>query len=219
MGLRVIADSILTVLLAPPCAICGCVLSRPLDGAVCDDCWASIRAIPASFCPAAISRGQAIGQYEGTLRDLIHALKYDGRRSIAPRLSRLMAHYGRDVLSGAHAAIPVPLHRRRLRQRGFNQAEDLARGLGVPVKRVLERVRATTPQVDLPAEFRRANVRDAFSVRHRVLGRPDCSLQGQIVVLVDDVATTGATLEACARALKTAGVTEVRALTAARVVM
>jgi ComF family protein len=130
-----------------------------------------------------------------------------------------MAHYGRDLLSDAHAAIPVPLHRRRLRQRGFNQAEDLARGLGVPVRRVLKRVRATTPQVDLPAEFRRANVRDAFSVRHRLLGRPDCSLQGQIVVLVDDVATTGATLDACARALKTAGVTEVRALTAARVVM
>src|SRR5204862_6556651 len=120
---------------------------------------------------------------------------------------------GADLLDGAGCAVPVPLHASRRRSRGFNQAFDLARHLGLPVSKALRRVRATTAQTGLPAAQRHRNVRHAFApTRHaRVLA-------GAIVVLVDDVSTTGATLEACARALKEAGVREVRALTAARVV-
>jgi ComF family protein len=221
VNLRTVADTLLAALLAPPCALCGRVLERPLDGAVCHLCWQQIQPTAASFALRGISHARALGAYDGTLRDVIHALKYDGRRSIAPRLAQLMTRHGQDVLNGADVVIPVPLHRRRRRQRGFNQAEDLARGLGLPVAPVLRRVRATQPQIELPAEQRRENLRDAFDLRrrgwHTIGGRTDARpLHGSVVVLVDDVATTGATLEACARVLRAAGA-EVRALTAARV--
>ncbi len=124
-----------------------------------------------------------------------------------------MRQRGADVLAGAACAIPVPLHPSRRRQRGFNQAADLARHLGVPVVAALRRVRATPTQTGLPAGRRHRNVRDAFAVT-----RAAAALTGATVVVIDDVSTTGATLEACARTLKEVGVSEVRALTAARVV-
>jgi ComF family protein len=216
MFLRRVADTLLAALLAPPCAVCGRVIERPLDGAVCDVCWAAVSPHALPFFLPHIAHAQAIGPYEATLRDVLQALKYDRRRSIAPRLSRMMAAHGQHLLSDADVVVPVPLHSRRLRQRGFNQAEDLARGLGTPVANLLRRVRATTPQVDLPAERRRDNVRDAFAVRPRLGLSGRTITTPALVVLIDDVATTGATLEACARALKGAGVAEVRALTAAR---
>jgi ComF family protein len=143
----------------------------------------------------------------------VHALKYDGRRSLARRLGALMRQRGHDVLDGAVCAIPVPLHSSRRRHRGFNQADDLARFVGLPVVHALKRTRRTGPQADLPAAQRHRNVRDAFASTRSVR-----RLAGAVVVLIDDVSTTGATLEACARALKHAGVAEVRALTAARAV-
>ncbi|MDE3155519.1 MAG: ComF family protein [Acidobacteriota bacterium] len=155
---------------------------------------------------------------------IIHALKYGGRRSVARGLSALMRAQGSDLLAGADCVVPVPLHRRRLRERGFNQAADLAAGLGLPVRPLLRRVRATPSQVELPAARRHANVRDAFAAVVPSRGWPPWrpadagGLEGLCVVLVDDVSTTGATLDACARALKAAGVREVRALSAARVV-
>jgi len=213
---RDFVEAVLSALLSPPCAACGCVLDRPLDGAVCAACWSSIVPAGSSFSLDRIARARALGPYEGTLRSVLHALKYDRRRSIAPPLSRMMAAHGADVLRDADLVVPVPLHRRKQRERGFNQAEDLARGLGLPVVRALKRVRATAPQIDLSREERAANVRDAFVPRSgRTEDRP---LQGLVIVLVDDVATTGATLEACARVLKRAGASDVRALTAARVV-
>jgi ComF family protein len=160
-----------------------------------------------------IVRAQAIGAYQGALREIIHALKYDGRRSLARPLGALMRERGADVLTGALCAVPVPLHPSRKRSRGFNQAGDLACRIGLPVCGALERLRPTEAQAGLPAEQRRRNVEDAFG-----LARAGRGLSGATVVLIDDVSTTGATLEACARVLKEAGVREVRALTAARVV-
>ena len=157
-------------------------------------------------------RARAIGAYEGSLRAIVHALKYDGRRSLAPRLAALLERCGSDVLEGAHATVPVPLHRSRQRTRGFNQAEDIARRLPLPTVRALKRVRRTVSQTDLPEADRQANVRGAFSLRRRA------PVRNAIVVLVDDVSTTGATLEACARVLIEGGAREVRALTVARVV-
>jgi ComF family protein len=176
---------------------------------VCERCWSAIVRYPT---PA-----NAIGEYDGVLREIIHALKYDGRRSTAARLSRLMAEQGAAVLVGADVVVPVPLHPKRERERGFNQADDLARGLGLPVATLLRRIKSTTPQVDLPAAERRRNVKDAFVYIGRSLDRPRPEIDGAIFVLVDDVATTGATLDACARVLTAAGAREVRALTAARV--
>jgi ComF family protein len=156
---------------------------------------------------------RAIGSYDGTLRAIVHAFKYDGRRSLAARLGALMRARGADVLRGADAIVPVPLHRARRRERGFDQAADLARHVGLPVVYALRRTRPTAVQASLPAARRHGNVRDAFAARPAA-----AALDGLTVVLVDDVSTTGATLEACARVLTDAGVRELRALTAARVV-
>jgi ComF family protein len=120
---------------------------------------------------------------------------------------------GEPLLLDADLAVPVPLHPSRRRERGFNQAEDLAQHVGLPMLVALRRVHRTVAQADLPAARRHGNVKGAFAAR------PDCrSISGKIVVLIDDVSTTGATLDACAIALKDAGAREVRALTAARVV-
>ncbi len=185
--------------------------------------------------PSAVDRHGSIGPYQDSLRDILHAVKYDGRRSLAQGLAALARDAGRDVLSGMDAAVPVPLHRARRRARGFNQAADLASGLGLPVLHALRRVRATAPQASLPAARRRANVRQAFALaprpwwragmrgardlgRHARLAATACLVSGKRLVLVDDVCTTGATLDACARVLKAAGAAEVRAITAARAV-
>jgi ComF family protein len=231
-------DAVLAVVLAPACAACGELLPHPTHGPVCDACWRSIlpltppvcgvcgdalpswRAIsvPLSLCPRCrrrprtVDAARAVGAYDGALRAVVHALKYEGRRSLARPLARLMRDRCAAVLDGADVAVPVPLHPSRRRQRGFNQALDLARGLGLPVVRALRRARATPSQTGLPAAQRHRNVRDAFALTWRA-----GAAAGRIVVLVDDVSTTGATLDACAGVLKTAGAREVRAVTAARV--
>jgi predicted amidophosphoribosyltransferase len=229
VSLRHSLNAVVAAMFAPPCAVCGRVLDAPLDGAVCASCWDAIVPRASAFALHLISQGRAIGPYESTLRDVVHALKYDKRRSIAVRLSAMMAVAGCDVLRGADLVVPVPLHRRRQRERGFNQAEELARHLPLPMFRVLKRVRATHSQIDLPADERRDNVRGAFGLRRTWLGpargwsvpamgrSDDRPLRGHTIVIVDDVATTGATLEACARVLRSAGAADIRALTAARV--
>jgi ComF family protein len=232
-------DGVLAVVLAPACAACDELLDHPSEGPVCARCWASILPLTPPLCDGcgdplptwrsisvplarcarcrrttrAVDRTRAIGPYDGALRAIVHALKYEGRRSLARPLGRLMRRRGADILDGTACVVPVPLHSSRRRERGFNQALDLARQLDRPVVAALTRARATATQTGLPAARRHRNVRDAFAVT-----RAGASLAGATVVLVDDVSTTGATLEACARALKQAGVAEIRALTAARVV-
>jgi ComF family protein len=210
---RPLTNALLSALLSPPCAACSATLDRPLDGAVCDRCWSSLQARSIATCQRSgvIVRATAIGEYDGTLRDIIHALKYDGRRSVAPPLARLMAVHGRDVLDRCDVVVPVPLHRARERDRGFNQAADLALGLGARTFTGLRRVRNTPPQVGLSAAARAANIRQAFVLASSF------NPAGLTIVLVDDVVTTGATLDACAQVLHAAGAREVRALTAARV--
>jgi ComF family protein len=180
------------------CAGCDRVLDHPTQGPVCAECW--------RLCAAGI--------YDGALRNVIHAFKYDGRRSLAIRLAALMRERSPEVLDGAQAVVPVPLHPSRRRTRGFNQAEDLARHLRCPVVRALRRTKATATQAELPATERTGNVRDAFAPTAKA-----GALRGKIVVLVDDVTTTGATLESCAMVLRACGVSEVRTLTAARAVL
>lgn len=164
-----------------------------------------------------VDGARAAGEYEGALREILHAFKYEGRRVLVGPLAAMMRAAGAGILGDADATIPVPLHPWRRMRRGFNQADALARGLGLPVLRALWRVRVTASQTGLHAAARRRNVRHAFGLspflsRERRLRL----LEGRIVVLVDDVRTTGATLEACAAVLKDAGAREVRALTVAR---
>jgi ComF family protein len=149
---------------------------------------------------------------------LVHELKFRGRRRVAERLAEaLLAEAAvRRTLHDAQVVVPVPLHPRRRRERGFNQSGLLAQALARPsglrvVEDALARRQDTPPQTGLSAAGRRANVAHAFVVRRRP------AVSGRIVVLVDDVLTTGATARACARALKAAGAAEVRLVTAARV--
>ncbi|MFO7694416.1 MAG: phosphoribosyltransferase family protein [Vicinamibacterales bacterium] len=188
---------------------------------MCRACWAAVYRFPA----AAGASEAAVGPYEGRLRDIIHAFKYDRRRGLAQPLAALMRDAGRGVIEGADAAVPVPLHWFRRRRRGFNQAALLAAGLGLPVCHALRRSRRTRAQAGLHAGERRANLAGAIAIawRYRWPWRPLLArrasrrLDGLVVVLVDDVCTTGATGDACARVLVAAGVREVRTLTVARV--
>jgi ComF family protein len=184
---------------------------------VCEQCWASIRLAPhlseRYSTDHAIDWACAVDRYEGRMKDIVHSLKYERRRSISAPLGRLMKECGAELLRDADVVVPVPLHPRREYERGFNQADDLARHLGIPVAPLLKRVVFTRSQIELPKYRRQENVKNAFTFNDKPLG-----LSIQVAVLVDDVSTTGSTLEACARVLKANGVKEVRALTAARVV-
>ncbi|CAN5881023.1 ComF family protein [soil metagenome] len=229
-------DAAMAVLFAPFCAACAAPLEAPSGGAVCDRCWTSITPLTDPLCetcgdglpswraacekqcircrrlPRVISRARAVAAYEGRLRDILHALKYGGRRSVARPLSHLMAISGARILEGADFVVPVPLHLVRSYRRGFNQAADLAADLGVPAVSALRRVRRTATQTNLPETERHRNVLGAFVVTRRARQR----VRGSVIVVIDDVSTTGATLDACARVLLDAGALEVRALTAAR---
>jgi ComF family protein len=202
------------------CAACHDPLDHPTRGAVCGACWRAIVPIAPLDCdalPPFITRATAIGPYDGRLRDVIHALKYDPRPTIARHLAARMRDAAAALLADADLVVPVPLHPSRERTRGFNQARELARHIGLPMADVLVRTRKTDTQADLHADRRHANVRGAFvsaAPRSREGG-----VERRIVVLVDDVRTTGATLNACASVLLDSGAAEVRALTAAKAIV
>ena len=234
----------LRLLLNPSCAACDSSLEHPLDGPVCPACWRSIAGLTppccdrcgdalASAAPPLCGRCQhhpprflcarSAGQYDGALRQIVHAFKYERRRALGQPLAALMSQAGADLLRQADALVPVPLHAWRHLARGFNQADDLAQRLGRPVCRVLRRRRHGPPQASLPAARRHNNVRHAFALRTtagianvRRLLNPRALVAGRVLVLVDDVMTTGATLDACAGVLLDAGARAVLALTAAR---
>lgn len=235
---RFVVDPVLALVFPTSCAACRAPMENPRSGPLCDGCWAALPRHPGGVCPCGVplvsphadacgrcrrglspfERGASLGPYDGALRIVIHELKYRGRRRAAAQLAHRLDGEARvrDVLGGADVLVPVPLHPRRLRERGFNQAELLAAELGrraaLPVAAAtLVRRTDTASQAGLTAARRRENVAGAFSVRHR------SRVAGRVVVLVDDVYTTGATARACARTLRDAGATEVRLLTVARV--
>ncbi|MFQ5946192.1 MAG: ComF family protein [Anaerolineae bacterium] len=211
----------------PRCASCD-----RLGEWLCDPCAAQMRRLPQPICrqcglPArpplcwrcrgsrsSLDGIRAFGYLEGTLRAAVHGLKYRGRRGSADALAGLLVQVlSREPLPH-DLIVPVPLHSDRKGERGFNQAELLADALalstGRPVGReALFRVRDTLPQVRLGIAERRRNVRGAFRASARAVA-------GRMVLLVDDVATTGATLEACARALRADGAASVWGLVLAR---
>lgn len=211
------------------CARCGRFLPPPVFGTVraapavdreppvCSDCRAGV-------FPFAAAR--AAGPYEGLLRDAVHRLKYHRRRSLARPLGGLLAAAAAELLRAGRPAgtaapplspapagtpfglggpllVPVPMSARRLRERGFNHAELLAREaggvLGLPVAPVLLKTKETPPQVGLSGAVRRVNLAGAFALADRA------AVAGRSVLLIDDVLTTGSTAAGCARALLDGG--------------
>lgn len=208
------ANAAMALIMAPACAACASVLEAPLSGPVCAGCWASVASAPIAWRPSHQSSLQCVisaGAYDGVLRDIIHAWKFERRQSLALPLARLVRQHCADALQGADAVVPVPMTPWRRWQRGFNQAEDLARHLGVPRARLLARLRPRPAQSTLPSAERQTNL-DA-SIFVPIYRR--AAARARVLVLVDDVVTTGATLEACAIALKRAGAKDVRAVTVA----
>src|SRR5262249_41865830 len=159
---------------------------------------------------------RAATRYDDVAREALHAFKFGGCRALAAPLGDLIAELDRELPTAVpDLLVPVPLHRRRERERGFNQSYLLARRVGhiwnVPVRRdVLQRAVYTVPQTQLSGEARRSNVRTAFVLRHVDV------VAGRRVLLVDDVFTTGSTATACAVCLRKAGAAEVGVLTVAR---
>jgi ComF family protein len=213
----------------PLCGACWDLIPR-ITPPCCDHCglpWRTFTPMPTDvvvpgrpLCgacrvdPPGWDWARAGAEYDGVVRDAIHAFKFRGKRALARPLAALIGEQWPSVARDVAALVPVPLGRPRERERGFNQsallAERLARALGVAVQpRWLARVRDTQPQSDLGATERRANVRGAFAARVEVAGRH--------VVVVDDVLTTGATVAECARALRAAGAARVGVVAVARV--
>ena len=203
----------------PVCRVCGMPFGAFTDGP------ARVGGMPAvHLCgacrahPPSYSYARAAARYGDVVRQAILAFKFGGRRALAAPLGDLLAETAAVLpVQGVDLLLPVPLHRRRERERGFNQSRLLARRVGtawgVPVRAdVLARAAATLPQTDLGAEDRRANVRGAFTLR-----RPDVVV-GRHVLLVDDIMTTGATAGECAGLLRDAGAATVGVVTVARVV-
>ena len=190
----------------PACAVCGHTVELK-DG--CLNCL--------SRRPAFV-RARALGAYEGVLQTAIHHFKYRDRPQLAGPLGRSLATFARDHASQLNdlkfdALQPVPMHSTRRRLRGYNQSERLARvvgtELGLPLCNALVRSRPTRPQVGLARAARCRNLAGAFTVR-----RPE-EVRGKTLLLIDDVATTGSSLNECAVALKAAGAKAVYALTLA----
>lgn len=216
-------------LLFPP----HCVACSQVGTWFCDDCLASVEPVPHPLCPrcgrpAPVERLcaqcrihplrldgiRSVAVHDGALRQAIHHLKYRRRRELALTLGGLLFEYWQEANLPTDLVIPVPLHPSRQKERGFNQAGLLASVLAerarLPLNdRHLTRTRATPPQVGLGAEERKVNVQDAFTWEGN-------RLEGVRVLLIDDVCTTGATLEACAVALRAGGAGSVWALTLAR---
>ena len=234
-GFALVADVALPQL-CPSCR-------EPVDGAgLCPACWSKLSFIAPPYCqrlgipfafdsgagllsmeaiadPPAYNRARAAVRYDDVARKLVHALKYGDRLDLAPTMGRWMARAGGELLADADALVPVPLHWRRQWARRFNQAALLAQIIARTNGRVvahgaLKRVKATPQQVGLDKSERAHNVQGAFRVP--AAGRAEVA--GRKLLLIDDVLTSGATIDACTRALLRAGATSVDVLVFARVV-
>ena len=228
------------IVLPPLCLACRAPIYS--HGGLCAHCWSRVDFIGAPLCdrlgiplpyaagermvsaaalanPPAYDRARAAAAYSDVMRELIHNLKYRDRHEGVDLFARWMARAGAELLADADVVVPVPLDRVRFWWRRFNQAALLGERLAALSGRgfdplLLVRTRRTATQVGLTADQRRRNVAGAFAVP---AGRR-AAVKGRAVVLVDDVLTTGATAEACTRALRRAGAEKVGVLTLARVV-
>jgi ComF family protein len=223
-----------------PCSCLGCSIPMPVAGvALCEECLQSVALIESPKCPVCgceladsvsgdhlcgsclrnkplFSTAYAVAHYQEPVAAFLHSLKYGGDLSVLPALEAIAALGTSVTLTEEDRIVPVPLHIRRLRHRGFNQAVLIAR-LFFPDKNnlilvdTLQRIRHTDPQTGLDGAARRKNLRDAFTVRDKD------EIRGRRLIVVDDVYTTGTTVLECSRALLAAGAKDVQVLTLARV--
>ena len=239
--LRRAGRAVLDTIFPPLCMSCRKRVSEP--NALCPECWLAVTFIAGAVCarcgtpfeadpgseticgpchaaPRAFDRARSLFKYDDASKGLILGFKHGDRLDHVPGLARWLGRCGAELLQTADVIVPVPLHRWRLWKRRFNQSAMLARELsrqsGKPHRPLLlERTRSTPSQGEMPsAKARRRNVLAAFRVP--VPSRDE--IRGKRILLIDDVFTTGATLEACARALKRAGAAGVDVLTVSRVV-
>jgi ComF family protein len=229
----------LDVALPPLCPGCRDLVT---DNGLCPAYWSRLAFIAPPYCPRlgipfaydpgpgilsmqaiadppAYQRARAAVRYDDVARALVHAFKYGDRLDLAPLMGRWMVRAGHELIGEADALVPVPLHWRRLWTRRFNQsaalAEAIARASGVAVVHTpLRRVKATAQQVGLSRAERATNVQGAFHVAPAAKGE----VAGRRLIVIDDVLTSGATADACARALLRAGAAQVDVLVFARVV-
>lgn len=225
-SLKQVAQRGLNALLGSTCLLCQ---GPSQDSLLCTDCSSDLPAPPAATCPQCaeqtthgercgaclketphFDRTLAIFRYDFPIDRIIHALKYGHQLAVADWLGQQIAA---QIEAGVSLIVPLPLHPERLRERGFNQSMEIARAVAGRLGLMIDhssvfRNRATPPQADLPLKKRRKNVRGAF----------ECStdITGNHVLLIDDVMTTGATLNECARVLKLHGATQVSVAVAAR---
>jgi ComF family protein len=211
-------------IIVPPCCL-SCRVRTVAHGSLCPSCWAGVHFIRPPLCdvmglplpfevgertvsaaalatPPAYDRARVVAHFSGETRTLVHKFKYGDRQDLRILLGRWLHDAGRDLLPGTDLIVPVPLSRWRLLWRQFNQAAVLAREVsretGIAMEPLLlKRSRATKSQVGMTRDQRRRNVAGAFQVARSARRR----LEGKAVLLVDDVITTGATVEACARVL------------------
>lgn len=233
-----VGDGLLRLLYPPSCALCGQRLPPPRRLGLCPECWRGVPLLRLPCCQACgrpLSADEAPGglcldcrleappivvraaaAYREPLISLLHLCKFDFWAPAASQLSELLDERFHAAFPDwlPEALVPVPLHPRRLRWRGFNQSLILAGALGrrrgLPIIEPLRRVRDTVPQARLPHEARRTNMRGAFTVRRT------SRVSGARLLLIDDVTTTGGTLYEAARTLLEAGAAEVRAYVVAR---
>jgi len=237
-AVRAALRTTLDLALPPQCPAC----REPVAGqGLCPACWSKLSFIARPYCerlgipfvydpgpgilsmeaiadPPAYHRARAAVRFDEISRALVHALKYGDRLDLAPMMGRWICHAGRELLAEADALVAVPLHWRRLWARRFNQSAMLAAAIsaesGVPVAAAaLKRVKPTAQQVGLSRTERANNVQGAF----RVPQENKAAVVGRRLILVDDVLTSGATVDACARALLRAGAANVDVLIFARV--
>ncbi len=232
--------AVVDALLPPRCLACVEAVDAP--GRLCPRCWSGVDFIAPPYCAVcgfpfdfdegadalcggcigkapAFDRARAAMCFNGVARDLVHGFKYRDQTHAASALAAWAVRAGADLLADADVVTPVPLHRLRLFGRRFNQAALLAREIARIAETpfapdLLARTRWTRSQIGLKGGARIANVRGAFAVRPRRRDR----VAGARIVLVDDVLTTGATVAACATALRRGGAERVDVLTLARVV-
>ncbi|MGB9765530.1 MAG: ComF family protein [Candidatus Saccharicenans sp.] len=222
------------------CPLCGQLLEKPGDKIVCSQCLSQIEIHHGPVCeicgrflyhqsgekaiclkcyesPPVFSQHRSLGPYAGALKEIIILFKYRGYEVLSKTLSLTLYNNFQkgNLFSGIDFIVPIPLHRQKYKTRGFNQAELLTKNLSILsgrpwLKNILVKIKNTPAQVSLEAQEREKNLKGAFAIR-----KPE-KIEGQTLLLVDDVFTTGSTINECARILRQNGAREVRALTIAQ---